>query len=319
MFVGDVRCATLATGCSWQLSGGSQWSSGPTKVSKNAQVLRASLRRKMRLLRRQVRFAARERTADPPRDAGRDEPEQRGSARRPPSAGGRDAASASVAAMAMTGAIHIDLTDAASPDRPRGVAAATRIRRRPTGSTRAAGDARRASATPCARSHRGGPSPRRAGRPVPPPCGAGAGRRCLRSWRGAGAAAPRPACATGPGRRRMPAGAARMPITTSVHSHARGKHGPAEQQQRRQRRRDEAAPQVVEELPLRQRGQRIRQPAVAGSGHARQQPARELPVAANPAVPAADVRALASTDTPRTAARRSAARSARSSPRAGRG
>src|SRR5438552_16752942 len=46
MLVGDVRCATLATGWSWQLSGGSHWSSGPTKVSKNAHVRRASLRRK---------------------------------------------------------------------------------------------------------------------------------------------------------------------------------------------------------------------------------------------------------------------------------
>ena len=46
MLVGDVRCATTDTGCSCTLSGGSQWSSGPTKVSKKAQVLRESLRRK---------------------------------------------------------------------------------------------------------------------------------------------------------------------------------------------------------------------------------------------------------------------------------
>ena len=41
MFVGDVRWATAATGCSCTLSGGSQWSSGPTWVSKNSQVRRA--------------------------------------------------------------------------------------------------------------------------------------------------------------------------------------------------------------------------------------------------------------------------------------
>src|SRR5579862_8773719 len=45
MLVGEVRWAITPTGCSWKLSGGSQWSSAPTKVSKNAQVLRARLRR----------------------------------------------------------------------------------------------------------------------------------------------------------------------------------------------------------------------------------------------------------------------------------
>ena len=45
MLVGEVRCATF-TGCSCTLSGGSQWSSGPTYVSKYAHVFRASLRRK---------------------------------------------------------------------------------------------------------------------------------------------------------------------------------------------------------------------------------------------------------------------------------
>src|SRR5262245_45483693 len=44
MFVGEVRWATTGIGSSWKLSGGSQLSSGPTKVSKNLQVLRATLR-----------------------------------------------------------------------------------------------------------------------------------------------------------------------------------------------------------------------------------------------------------------------------------
>ncbi len=138
--------------------------------------------------------------------------------------------------------------------------------------------------------------------------------------RDAAAAAPRPACAARPGSTALAAGSSedRDHHQRST-SQACAQHGPPEQQQQRQRRRHEAAPQVVEDLPPRQRRQRIAQPAPAGAGHARQQPARNLPVAADPAVPAAHVRAVASTDTPRTAARRSASPSARSSPRAGRG
>ena len=44
MLVGDVRCATAGAGSSWKLSGGSQWSSGPTNVSKNRHVRRAMRR-----------------------------------------------------------------------------------------------------------------------------------------------------------------------------------------------------------------------------------------------------------------------------------
>ena len=57
-----------------------------------------------------------------------------------------------------------------------------------------------------------------------------------------------------------------------------------------------------------------RPPAPSGSSQR-----SNLPVAADPAVPAADVGAVAAPDSPRTAARRSAVRSARSSPPAGRG
>src|SRR3989442_6559153 len=45
MFVGDVRCATTGLGVSWKLSGGNAWSSGPTNVSKNRHVRRATKRR----------------------------------------------------------------------------------------------------------------------------------------------------------------------------------------------------------------------------------------------------------------------------------
>ena len=68
---------------------------------------------------------------------------------------------------------------------------------------------------------------------------------------------------------------------------------PAQQQQERQRRRDETAPQVVEELPLRQHARADSSGGSPLAGNARQQPPRKLPVAANPAVPAAHVRAVA--------------------------
>ncbi len=57
MLVGEVRCAIAGPGSSWKLSGGSQWSASPTKVSKNAQVLRAILRRNRACA--SVRWAAR--------------------------------------------------------------------------------------------------------------------------------------------------------------------------------------------------------------------------------------------------------------------
>src|SRR5450631_435632 len=69
--------------------------------------------------------------------------------------------------------------------------------------------------------------------------------------------------------------------------------GPSEQQQQRQCEGDETAPQIVEELPQRKRGQRICEPALAGTGHEGKQPTRQLPVAANPPVPAPNVRAIA--------------------------
>src|SRR5712691_9631517 len=42
MFVGDVRCATVSSGTSWTLSGGSAWSSGPMNVSKYRHVFSAT-------------------------------------------------------------------------------------------------------------------------------------------------------------------------------------------------------------------------------------------------------------------------------------
>ncbi len=68
---------------------------------------------------------------------------------------------------------------------------------------------------------------------------------------------------------------------------------PAQQQQERQRRRHETATQIVKKLPSGQARERIFLSAVPGSGNARLQPTCKLPIAANPAVPAAHVRAVA--------------------------
>src|SRR5687768_1741851 len=48
IFVGEVRCAITGLGSSWKLSGGSQLSSAPTKVSKNLHVRLAINRAKRR-------------------------------------------------------------------------------------------------------------------------------------------------------------------------------------------------------------------------------------------------------------------------------
>ena len=49
MLVGEVRWAMRSAGCSWKLSGGRWLSAGPTKVSKNRQVRRASTAQLQRL------------------------------------------------------------------------------------------------------------------------------------------------------------------------------------------------------------------------------------------------------------------------------
>src|SRR5512146_2320076 len=73
----------------------------------------------------------------------------------------------------------------------------------------------------------------------------------------------------------------------------RRQHGPAQQHQQRQRNRNETAAQVVQHLPARQGGKRVPRADAIGARHARQQPVRDLPVAANPAVASLDVRAVA--------------------------
>ncbi|MNZ46192.1 hypothetical protein D3C78_638680 [compost metagenome] len=68
---------------------------------------------------------------------------------------------------------------------------------------------------------------------------------------------------------------------------------PARQQHRQQGRRLQAAAQVVENLPARQCAQAIGFEADALRRHPRQQPRQQLPVAANPAMPALAVDAVA--------------------------
>ncbi len=71
------------------------------------------------------------------------------------------------------------------------------------------------------------------------------------------------------------------------------KQQPCARQQQHQRNRDEAAPQVVEYLPLRQHGKRIGNAAGASARHTRQQPLRDLPIAAYPSVTPGHVHVIA--------------------------
>ncbi len=59
---------------------------------------------------------------------------------------------------------------------------------------------------------------------------------------------------------------------------------PAEQQQQQRRHRHQAAPQIVENAPAVDQRQRIGLGSAAVGRHARQDPRRDLPVAANPAM-----------------------------------
>ena len=64
---------------------------------------------------------------------------------------------------------------------------------------------------------------------------------------------------------------------------------PAGDQQRQQRRWYQAATQVIEHFPARQRGQRIAFARTILAAHARMQPRQQLPIATDPAVTARDI------------------------------
>ena len=73
-----------------------------------------------------------------------------------------------------------------------------------------------------------------------------------------------------------------------------GREGaPTQQQQERQRGRFEAAPKIVEDLPLGQPRERVPAAGVAGPGNARQQPPGDLPIPADPSVATVHVRDVA--------------------------
>ena len=74
VLVGEVRWATRPSGISWKLSGGSQWSSSPTNVSKKCQVLRAIRRRARRSASVRGDLGRSPRPADPEGDDRREEP-----------------------------------------------------------------------------------------------------------------------------------------------------------------------------------------------------------------------------------------------------
>src|SRR5688572_1783078 len=113
MLVGDVRCATLGTGSSWKLSGGSQLSSGPTKVSKYAHVRRARPRRKTSWLgfRRGSRRAS-GLLSHHVMPGDNNHSRRTGAAHT--SAAGLEPASPARVAVATAGATHIDRNDASS-------------------------------------------------------------------------------------------------------------------------------------------------------------------------------------------------------------
>ena len=84
-----------------------------------------------------------------------------------------------------------------------------------------------------------------------------------------------------------------MPITARVQNQADGNTVQPNSKQECQRRGRQTAPQVVEDLPAGQHRERILLQARIGAGNARHQPLRNLPIPANPTMPAAHIRAVA--------------------------
>ena len=83
------------------------------------------------------------------------------------------------------------------------------------------------------------------------------------------------------------AGNARTSRASAVQSPGDAReHRPPRDEQRQQRRRDETAPEVVEDLPARDDRQRVRHGAPVRVGDRAPEPARDLPVAADPSVQA---------------------------------
>ena len=84
-----------------------------------------------------------------------------------------------------------------------------------------------------------------------------------------------------------------VPITARVHNQSGDKTVQPRSNSRVNAAGHETAAKIVEDLPSRQPGQRILLAAPAEAGDARQQPACNLPIPANPAMAPAHVRAVA--------------------------
>ena len=84
-----------------------------------------------------------------------------------------------------------------------------------------------------------------------------------------------------------------VPITARVHNQGVDKTVQPRSNKQGQRRRHEAPTKIVENLPSGQPGERILPAPSLEAGNARQQPAGNLPIPANPAVPTAHVREVA--------------------------
>ena len=183
---------------------------------------------------RQARLAAGQRAADPPGDAGRDPPQDQDGRRRRQRVRNRTTPGRRPSPCASTGALPIAQERGDERAAPAGDVPGSSGR---TGSTPAAAGARRASATRCARSHRGC-THRLVGQ---------AGERQRRVGRLPAGHAPRPsrdaaAAVTSPGLRSssqedraQPAAAAGSRPPRASTARPAPAHGPAQQQQRHER------------------------------------------------------------------------------------
>ena len=253
--------------------------------------------------------------------SGRGQPQQPGAAarRRAHRLASHGQRRAAAAAGATAGAIHIDRVASAETAVPRAALArrlavchSSRLRRVTSSRHSVRTIASRLTIASCGRQAS-------ANRGLRASCRAGRARDAARCWRSAASAGLRSSAgdavesvgqARGPPRRRSvhePRPRQRASSRAASSSTQRGRH--------------QAAAQVVEDLPARQaRTAGCRIAAPVGRRHARQQPAAAI--CQSPRIQRCrrlDVGARSAPGSPRTAARRSAGRRGRSSPRAGRG
>ena len=291
MFVGDVRCATTRTGCSWIVVGRQPVVLGADERLEERPGLAGELPEKDASGRAVSRASrAGERPADPPGDGGRERTRGPGGARPPPAppaserarrdqrgdgddrgdphgpAGAGEARAADAArAVRVAGRVPLEkppVRDQHPPDRAHDRIEAEKRLVRETGERDM--------------------TPGRERRPAARPTAA----RCCRRCRSSG-------FPSRSSREAISGGITRIPTTDSVQNQGDGRTvqpsssssvnaGGTRLRRRLSKsfQRDSAESGFFAAPPV-------------GPGHARQQPARQLPVPANPAVPAAHVRAVA--------------------------